>query len=853
MRGGKTRDTLQGAIAMTEPSKGVMPEQNPFERHIARIAGDLGIGKAQAEATALLLGEGATVPFIARYRKEVTGTLDEVQITTIRDRLAQLAELDKRREAILKSLAERELLTDELKGRIDAAETLAVLEDIYLPFRPKRRTRAIAAREKGLEPLARRIFAQEEPFDPLAEALAFVDPEKGVAAPEEALAGARDIIAEWVNENEQARARMRAFFADRAVFQSKVIASREKEGDRYLDYFDWEEPAAKAPSHRILAMRRGEKEEFLTLRVIPPEAEAISLLCSLFVKGKGPLAQQVRLAVEDSYRRLLGNAMETEIRMVSKKRADTEAIRVFADNLRQLLLAPPLGQKRILALDPGFRTGCKLVCLNAQGRLIHHETIYPHLSDKDREAAAKRIQSLCAQLKIEAIAIGNGTAGRETETFLGTLGLPEAIQIVMVNESGASVYSASKIARDELPDYDVTVRGAVSIGRRLMDPLAELVKIEPKAIGVGQYQHDVDQGELKSSLDDVVMSCVNAVGVELNTASAALLTYVSGLGPALAEKIVAWRNERGPFTSREELQNVPRLGAKAFVQAAGFLRILNGKNPLDASAVHPESYPIVDRMAEDLNCSVSDLMRDEELRKRIDPARYMTGEIGLPTLNDILAELAKPGRDPRAGFEAFRFADGIEKIEDLKAGMKLPGIVTNITAFGAFVDIGVHQDGLVHLSQIADRYVKDPSEILKVRQVVEVTVFAVDLERKRISLTMKTHPDTADGAALKAKGNGRREKERGSADGKAPTLRAERPREERPASDGEPSPGSGSAHPPKEKAAQEPPRKEEPPKKILPRQDRGKPDHSRPQRGRARNEKVPFNNPFVAVFGKKPV
>ena len=456
-------------------------------------------------------------------------------------------------------------------------------------------------------------------------------------------------------------------------------------------------------------------------------------------------------------------------------------------------------------------------------------------------------------MKIEAIAIGNGTAGRETETFLGTLGLPEAIQIVMVNESGASVYSASKIARDELPDYDVTVRGAVSIGRRLMDPLAELVKIEPKAIGVGQYQHDVDQGELKSSLDDVVMSCVNAVGVELNTASAALLTYVSGLGPALAEKIVAWRNERGPFTSREELQNVPRLGAKAFVQAAGFLRILNGKNPLYASAVHPESYPIVDRMAEDLNCSVSNLMRDEELRKRIDPARYMTGEIGLPTLNDILAELAKPGRDPRAGFEAFRFADGIEKIEDLKAGMKLPGIVTNITAFGAFVDIGVHQDGLVHLSQIADRYVKDPSEILKVRQVVEVTVFAVDLERKRISLTMKTHPDTADGAALKAKGNGRREKERGSADGKAPTLRAERPREERPASDGEPSPGSGSAHPPKEKAAQEPPRKEEPPKKILPRQDRGKPDHSRPQRGRARNEKVPFNNPFVAVFGKKPV
>jgi len=852
MRGCKMRNTLQGASEMTEPSNSGISEENPFERHIVRIAGDLGIGKAQAEATAMLLNEGATVPFIARYRKEVTGTLDEVQITTIRDRLAQLAELDKRREAILKSLAERELLTDELKGRIDTAETLAVLEDIYLPFRPKRRTRAIAAREKGLEPLAIRIFAQEETFDPLAEAAAFVDPEKGVATPEEALAGARDIIAEWVNENEQARARMRAFFADKAVFQSKVIAGKEKDGDRYLDYFDWEEPAAKAPSHRILAMRRGEKEEYLALRVIPPEAEAISLLASLFVKGSGPVAVQVRLAVEDSYRRLLSNAMETEIRMVSKKRADAEAIRVFADNLRQLLLAPPLGQKRVLALDPGFRTGCKLVCLNAQGRLIHHETIYPHLSDKDREAAAKRVLSLCAQLKIEAIAIGNGTAGRETETFLGTLGLPEAIQIVMVNESGASVYSASKIARDEFPDYDVTVRGAVSIGRRLMDPLAELVKIEPKAIGVGQYQHDVDQGELKQSLDDVVMSCVNAVGVELNTASAALLTYISGLGPALAEKIVVWRNDHGPFASREELQNVPRLGAKAFVQAAGFLRILNGTNPLDASAVHPESYPIVDRMAEDLNCSVADLMRDEELRKKIDPTRYVTGEIGLPTLNDILAELAKPGRDPRAGFEAFRFADGIEKIEDLAAGMKLPGIVTNITAFGAFVDIGVHQDGLVHLSQIADRYVKDPGEILKVRQVVEVTVLAVDLERKRISLTMKTHPDAAGESAVKPKGKARIGKEGGSAGEKPPKPRAERPRKEKPAADGEPPPGAERRDPRREKIAEVPPRSEEPPKKIQPRQDKGRPDHSRSDRGRARNEKVPFNNPFVAVFGKKP-
>ncbi|MEW6333614.1 MAG: Tex-like N-terminal domain-containing protein [Thermodesulfobacteriota bacterium] len=828
----------------------------PSERHIARIAGELGIERTRVEATAMLLGEGATVPFIARYRKEVTGTLDEVQITVIRDRLAQLADLDKRREAILRSLAERELLTDELKVRIDAAETLAVLEDIYLPFRPKRRTRATVARERGLEPLARRIFAQEETFDLLAEAASYVDAEKGVATGEEALAGARDIIAEWVNENEEARARIRAFFADKAVFQSRVVAGKDKEGNRYQDYFEWQEPAAKAPSHRILAMRRGEKEEFLTLRVIPPEAEAISLLSALFVKGSGPVAEQVQLAVEDGYRRLLSGAMETEIRMVTKRRADAEAIRVFADNLRQLLLAPPLGQKRVLALDPGFRTGCKLVCLNAQGRLIHHETIYPHLSDKDREAAAKRVRSLCEQLNIEAIAIGNGTAGRETEAFLGGLGLRDSIQIIMVNESGASVYSASKLAREEFPDYDVTVRGAVSIGRRLMDPLAELVKIDPKAIGVGQYQHDVDQGELRSSLDDIVMSCVNAVGVELNTASAALLTYVSGLGPALAGNIVTWRNDHGPFASREELQKVPRLGAKAFVQAAGFLRIRNGIHPLDASAVHPESYPIVDRMAEDLNCSVADLMRDGALRERIDPGRYVTGEIGLPTLNDILAELAKPGRDPRADFEAFRFAEGVEKIDDLTVGMKLPGIVTNITAFGAFVDIGVHQDGLVHLSQIADRYVKDPGDILKVRQAVAVTVIAVDLERKRISLSLKTKPDEAD-APLKAKPGARMRKERPSEGAVRPKPRAETPRRERPAPGpapgGEPLRTEGGAAPPPENRAQDGPRRELPPdRKIRETREPGKPDQARPQRIRPREEKVPFNNPFVAVFGKKP-
>jgi uncharacterized protein len=822
--------------------------ENSLERHITKIAAELTIGKAQVAATAGLLAEGGTVPFISRYRKEATGSLDEVAVMAIRDRLAQLADLDKRREAILKSLAERELLTDELRGRIDAAATLATIEDIYLPFRPKRRTRATVAREKGLEPLARRIFAQEEAFDPLAEAAAFIDPEKGVAAPEEALAGARDIIAEWVNEDEQARTRMRGYFAEKAVFQSKVITGKEVEGNRYQDYFDWEEPAMKAPSHRILAMRRGEKEEFLTLRVVPPEAEAIELLTALFVKGEGGPAEQVKLAVEDSYRRLLANAMETEVRLVTKQRADAEAIRVFADNLRQLLLAPPLGQKRILGIDPGFRTGCKVVCLDAQGKLFHNETIFPHLSEKAREQAAERVRTLCAECRIEAIAVGNGTAGRETETFLRGLDLPAAIQVIMVNESGASVYSASKIARDEFPDYDVTVRGAVSIGRRLIDPLAELVKIDPKAIGVGQYQHDVDQAALKQSLEDVVMSCVNAVGVELNTASAALLTYVSGLGPALAGNIVAWRNDHGPFPSREALKDVPRLGAKAFVQAAGFLRIRGGENPLDASAVHPESYAIVDRMADDLKCSVADLLRDEELRKRIDPARYVTEEIGLPTLNDILAELAKPGRDPRAQFEAFRFADGIEKIEDLTPGMKLPGIVTNITAFGAFVDIGVHQDGLVHLSQVADRFVKDAGEVLKVRQVVEVAVLAVDMERKRISLTMRKDPEGGTAPDHSPAG----EKEKSTVDGR---QRGREKRADRPPRTGV-KPAEGSP----QKSGEGKPA----PKQIVPgkpaeeksadgrtREWRGKPEKGAPQRIKQRPEKVPFNNPFAEFFKKK--
>ena len=812
-------------------SAGKKAEANIQERHIRKIAGELGVEEGRVAATARLLAEGATVPFIARYRKEATGTLDEVQITEIRDRLAHLDELDRRRDAIVKSLTERELLTDELAGKIAAAETLSVLEDIYLPFRPKRRTRATVAREKGLEPLAQSIFAQEASFDPSAAAAAFVDPDKGVASPDEALSGARDIIAEWVNEDEKARARMREFFAAKAHFQSRVIPGKEAEGSRYRDYFEWDEPAAKAPSHRILAMRRGEKEEFLTLRVVPPEPEAIALLTALFVRGDHPAAQQVRSAVEDAYKRLLCGAMETEIRQATKKRADQEAIRVFADNLRQLLLAPPLGQKRLLAIDPGFRTGCKVVCLDAQGKLLHFDAVFPHLSDKARLEAAEAIRKLCARFRVEAIAVGNGTAGRETEAFLRTIGLPETIQIVMVNESGASVYSASKIGREEFPNEDVTVRGAVSIGRRLADPLAELVKIEPKAIGVGQYQHDVDQSELKKSLDDTVMSCVNAVGVELNTASTALLTYVSGLGPALAARIVAWRDERGPFPSREALKEVPRLGMKAFVQAAGFLRIRNGENPLDASAVHPESYEIVDRMAGDLNCSIADLMRSEELRKQIDPARYVTAEVGLPTLNDILAELARPGRDPRESFEAFRFADGVEKIEDLKPGMKLPGIVTNLTAFGAFVDIGVHQDGLVHLSQIADRFVKDPGEVLKVRQILEVTVLGVDLERRRISLTLKKEPVRKTDPQTKAA---------------APV--AER-RQSATAAKGVSSAGTGGAGRKvlREKGA---PGRPDSGKKSGQSQ-RDKPHPVRPQPSKGRAEKVPFNNPFIEVFGRK--
>lgn len=691
----------------------------------------------QVAATAELLEGGATIPFIARYRKEVTGSLDEVAVTAIRDRLNQLKELDDRRQSIIKSVEERELLTDELKEKIMQAETMAVLEDIYLPYRPKRRTRATIAREKGLEPLADMIFVQNPAVDPAAEAEAFVDDSKGVESAEEALAGARDIIAERFNEDQTARAGIRALFSEKSCFQSRVVKDKKEEGRKYEDYFDSSEPVAKAPSHRVLAMRRGDREGFLRLHVTAPEEQALRILERLFVKGQSACSTQVKEAVHDGYKRLLSPSMETEILAVTKLRADQEAIKVFAENLRQLLLAPPLGQKNILAIDPGFRTGCKVVCLDKQGRLKHSDVIFPHQSAKLAASDAAKTASVCRQYDIEVIAIGNGTASRETEAFIRSIKFSRDIPVVMVNESGASIYSASQAAREEFPDQDVTVRGAVSIGRRLADPLAELVKINPKSIGVGQYQHDVDQSLLKHNLDDVVISCVNSVGVEVNTASRQLLTYVSGLGPQLAKNIIDYRNENGPFKSRRQLKKVSRLGEKAFEQAAGFLRIRDAVNPLDSSAVHPESYRVVDAMAADAGCSVADLMKDKSLRMKVRLQNYVSETVGLPTLNDIMQELSKPGRDPRRQFEIFSFAEEVNKIEDIKVGMKLPGIVTNVTNFGAFVDIGVHQDGLVHISQLADRYVKTPGDVVQLHQKVTVTVLDVDLAKKRISLSMK--------------------------------------------------------------------------------------------------------------------
>jgi uncharacterized protein len=696
---------------------------------ISKIASSLGINENQVRKTVELLDEGATIPFISRYRKEATGSLDEVQVGQIRDLRDQLVELEKRREAILKSLKELEKLSPELEKAVRNAETLAKLEDIYLPYKPKRKTRAMAAREKGLQALADKLFEQRM-LDPEVLAAEFLDD------PEEALAGARDILAEEMMETAEAREEARHLFSRKTTVKSTVAKGKQEAGIKYKDYFDWSESLAQAPSHRILALFRGENEGILNLNLTGPDQDVLDKLDRRFIKGNNACARQVTMAIQDGYKRLLMPAMENEMRAEAKKRADEEAIRVFAENIRQLLLAAPLGQKRVLALDPGFRTGCKLVCLDEQGTLLDNTAVYPHTGPGQAQEAAHTISTWAKKHQVQAIAIGNGTAGRETEAFVRNLKL-EGITIIMVNESGASIYSASEAARDEFPDKDITVRGAVSIGRRLMDPLAELVKIDPKSIGVGQYQHDVDQKKLQASLDDTVISCVNSVGVELNTASKQILSYVSGLGPQLAQNIIDYRTKNGPFIKRSDLKKVARLGEKAYEQAAAFLRIRNAKNPLDASAVHPESYDIVEKMAKDLNCKVSDLLANESLRKQIQLQKYVTTEVGMPTLTDILAELAKPGRDPREQFEAFEFTEGVNEIKDLRIGMKLPGIVTNITNFGAFVDIGVHQDGLVHVSQLADKFVKDPNEIVKVAQKVMVTVTEVDEARKRIALSMK--------------------------------------------------------------------------------------------------------------------
>jgi len=699
----------------------------------SKISTALQISENQVRKTIALLDEGATIPFISRYRKEMTGSLDEVQVAAIRDLRDQFVELEKRRDAILKSLLELEKLTPELEKAVRAAETLAKLEDIYLPYKPKRKTRAMAAREKGLQELADKLF-QQRLVSPEELAVNYLDQ---VANVDEALAGARDILAEEMMETAEAREEARNLFTRKTTVKSSIAKGKQEAGIKYKDYFDWSESLALAPSHRILALFRGENEGFLNLSLLGPDEEVLTKLERRFVTGNNSCARQVEMAIQDGYKRLLMPAMETEVRAEAKKRADENAIRVFAENIRQLLLAAPLGQKRVLALDPGFRTGCKVVCLDEQGSLLANTAVYPHTGPGQASEAAETIKDWVKKYQIQAIAIGNGTAGRETESFVRNLNL-NGIHIIMVNESGASIYSASEVARDEFPDKDVTVRGAVSIGRRLMDPLAELVKIDAKSIGVGQYQHDVDQKKLQASLDDTVVSCVNLVGVELNTASKQILSYVSGLGPQLAQNIIDYRTKNGPFVKRSDLKKVTRLGEKAFEQAAAFLRIRHAKNPLDASAVHPERYEIVEKMAKDLHCKVADLLADESLRKQIQLGQYVTSDVGMPTLTDIISELAKPGLDPREKFEAFEFAVGVNNIKDLRIGMTLPGIVTNITNFGAFVDIGVHQDGLVHVSQLADKFVKDPNEVVKVSQKVMVRVTEVDEARKRIALSMKS-------------------------------------------------------------------------------------------------------------------
>ncbi|MGE5448353.1 MAG: Tex family protein [Bacteroidales bacterium] len=704
---------------------------------IRLIAQQVGLNEIQTGNTIKLLEEGATVPFIARYRKESTGSLDEVQIESVKSAKESMEELLKRKESILKTIQEQELLTPELKNRIDKCFDSTELEDIYLPYKPKRRTRAAIAREKGLEPLAKIIMQQNEK-DIDNRALAFTG--DAVDSTEDALAGARDIIAEWVNENEKARAVVRRTFDAEAVISCKLVKGKEEEAAKYHDYFDWKETLKKCPSHRLLAMRRGENEGFLRVSVSPETDQAVDRLKRIFIHSNNACADQMELAVEDAYKRFLEPSIETEFANLSKEKADEEAIRVFAENMRQLLLAAPLGQKRVLAIDPGFRSGCKIVCLDAQGNLIHNETIYPHKPQEEVKQAARKLSSLVSSYQIEAVAIGNGTASRETEQFIKKIHFDRDIKVYVVSEDGASIYSASKIAREEFPEYDVTVRGAVSIGRRLMDPLAELVKIDPKSIGVGQYQHDVDQKKLKNSLDSVVESSVNLIGVNVNTASRHLLTYISGLGPLLAQNIVDYRRENGPFASRSELLKVPRMGAKAYEQSAGFLRIPDAVNPLDRTAVHPESYHVVEKMAKDLKCSLQELIANEELQKKIDLTKYITPKTGMPTLEDIRRELAKPGIDPRQGIKVFEFDPNIYKMEDIQVGMVLPGIVTNITKFGAFVDVGVKQDGLIHVSQMADRFISDPNEIVKLHQYVRVKVIELDLPRKRIQLSLKQVP-----------------------------------------------------------------------------------------------------------------
>lgn len=698
------------------------------------IASALGITEPQITQTIKLLDEGATIPFISRYRKEATGGLDEVQIASIKDSYDKLKELIKRKETILKSIEEQDKLTAELKNRIEECWNAQELEDIYLPYKPKRQTRAEIARKKGLEPLAKLLMAQQV-FDVEAKAKTFV---KGdVKNSDDALNGACDIIAEWINESEAARNTIRNLFSHEAMITSKVVKGKEEEGDKYRDYFDLSERLSRCSSHRLLAMRRGESEGFLRVTISPEEEHALARLDKIFVKNNTEAAGYVEDAITDSYKRLLKPSIETEFGALSKEKADEEAIRVFVENLRQLLLAAPLGQKRILGIDPGYRTGCKLVCLDEQGTLLHNEAIYPHPPQNEKDKAGRKVVKLVTTYNIDAIAIGNGTASRETEHFITNLRYEKDVKVFVVSENGASIYSASKIAREEFPDYDVTVRGAVSIGRRLMDPLAELVKIDPKSIGVGQYQHDVDQSKLKKSLDQTVESCVNLVGVNVNTASKHLLTYVSGLGPTLAQNIVDYRTEHGLFRSRRELKKVPRMGEKAFEQCAGFLRISDAENPLDNSAVHPESYYVVEQMAKDLKCSVGELIINKELKKSLDLNKYVSDKVGLPTLNDIMDELDKPGRDPRKSIKTFEFDPNIRTIEDLREGMVLPGIVTNVTNFGCFVDVGIKENGLVHISELADRFISDPTEVVSLHQHVEVRVMSVDVSRKRVQLSMK--------------------------------------------------------------------------------------------------------------------